>query len=139
MWQHRLRAAPGRASSPHLYLPRPLAGVFNADGIKGHEDVILCESILDAMTFYAADPADPILRAYMGIFPGLFKPLGVTQGISDVPWHKDCSLGGHSYRCCSLTVGISVTGADATSGGDVGWFRVRSLEDRLRDAQYRNL
>ena len=29
--------------------------------------------------------------------------------------------------------------ADATSGGDVGWFRVRSLEDRLRDAQYRNL
>jgi ectoine hydroxylase-related dioxygenase (phytanoyl-CoA dioxygenase family) len=44
------------------------------------------------------------------------KPLGVVQGISDVPWHKDCSLGSHSYRCCSLTVGISVTGADAGSG-----------------------
>ncbi|MGA2521390.1 MAG: phytanoyl-CoA dioxygenase family protein [Acidimicrobiales bacterium] len=46
----------------------------------------------------------------------LFKPIGVVQGISDVPWHKDCSLGRHSYECCSLTVGISVTGADATSG-----------------------
>lgn len=46
----------------------------------------------------------------------LVKPLGVVQGISDVPWHKDCSLGSHSYRCCSLTVGISVTGADAGSG-----------------------
>lgn len=46
----------------------------------------------------------------------LVKPIGVVQGISDVPWHKDCSLGSHSYRCCSLTVGISVTGADAESG-----------------------
>jgi hypothetical protein len=46
----------------------------------------------------------------------LVKPIGVVEGISDVPWHKDCSLGSHSYRCCSLTVGISVTGADAASG-----------------------
>ena len=46
----------------------------------------------------------------------LVKPIGVVEGISDVPWHKDCSLGMHSYRCCGLTCGISVTGADATSG-----------------------
>ncbi|MEP6625303.1 MAG: phytanoyl-CoA dioxygenase family protein [Acidimicrobiia bacterium] len=46
----------------------------------------------------------------------LFKPLGVTEGISDIPWHKDCSLGRHSYQCCGLTVGISVTGAGPTSG-----------------------
>lgn len=46
----------------------------------------------------------------------LVKPLDVVSGISDVPWHKDCSLGRHSYRCCSMTVGISVTGADANTG-----------------------
>jgi hypothetical protein len=46
----------------------------------------------------------------------LFKPIGVVQGISDVPWHKDCSIGRHSYTCSSLTIGISVTGADAVSG-----------------------
>ena len=46
----------------------------------------------------------------------LVKPIGVVDGISDVPWHKDCSLGRHSYECCSLTVGVSVTGADAGSG-----------------------
>jgi hypothetical protein len=46
----------------------------------------------------------------------LVKPIGVVRGISDLPWHKDCSLGRHSYRCCSLTVGISVTGADERSG-----------------------
>jgi hypothetical protein len=46
----------------------------------------------------------------------LVKPVGVVEGISDVPWHKDCSLGMHSFRCCGLTTGISVTGADARSG-----------------------
>lgn len=46
----------------------------------------------------------------------LFKPLEVTQGISDVPWHKDCSLGRHSYECCRLTIGISVMGAGPTTG-----------------------
>jgi hypothetical protein len=46
----------------------------------------------------------------------LTKPIGVVKGISDVPWHKDCSLGRHSYECCSLTVGISVNGADAECG-----------------------
>ena len=46
----------------------------------------------------------------------LFKPIGVTEGISDIPWHKDCGIGRHSYDCCGLTVGISVTGADDVSG-----------------------
>jgi hypothetical protein len=46
----------------------------------------------------------------------LEKPIGVVKGISDLMWHKDCALGMHSYRCCGLTVGISVTGADENSG-----------------------
>jgi len=50
------------------------------------------------------------------VMGALVKPIGVVEGISDVPWHKDCSLGRHSYDCCSLTVGISVTGADRDSG-----------------------
>ncbi|MBH01542.1 MAG: hypothetical protein CL469_02635 [Acidimicrobiaceae bacterium] len=46
----------------------------------------------------------------------LVKPIGVVEGISDLPWHKDCSLGRHSYDCSSMTVGVSVTGADSRSG-----------------------
>ena len=34
----------------HLYLARPLAGVFNPEALTSRE-IILCESILDAMTF----------------------------------------------------------------------------------------
>jgi hypothetical protein len=47
---------------------------------------------------------------------GLVKPLGIVRGLSDLPWHKDCGQGKHSYVCSGLTCGISVTGADRTSG-----------------------
>jgi hypothetical protein len=56
----------------------------------------------------------------------LFKPVGVVAGISDVPWHKDCSLGRHSYECCRLTVGISVT----AGGSGTGQLRVRAGSHR---------
>ena len=47
---------------------------------------------------------------------GLTKKVGVVEGASDVSWHKDCSMGGHSRGCCGLIVGISVTGAGPTNG-----------------------
>ncbi len=47
---------------------------------------------------------------------GLVKPLGIAKGLSDLPWHKDCGQGRHSYMCNALTCGISVTGADRESG-----------------------
>lgn len=65
---------------------------------------------------------------------GLVKPLDIVSGLSDLPWHKDCGQGGHSYMCCGLTVGISVTGADARSGalGVVpGSHRANLLTSRL--------
>lgn len=47
---------------------------------------------------------------------GLVKRMGITEGISDVSWHKDCSMGGHSRGCCGLVVGLSVTGAGPMNG-----------------------
>jgi hypothetical protein len=47
---------------------------------------------------------------------GLLKKVGVLEGISDVSWHKDCSMGGHSRQCCGLVVGISITGAQQRNG-----------------------
>ena len=44
-----------RAGTPmHLYLPGPHRGVLNGEGLQGHREVILCEAILDALTFWAA-------------------------------------------------------------------------------------
>jgi len=38
----------------HLYLPGPHRGVFNLAGIRGASDVILCEALIDALTFWCA-------------------------------------------------------------------------------------
>jgi DNA primase len=44
-----------RAGTPkHLYLPGPHRGVFNREGLAGQPEVILCEALIDAMTFWAA-------------------------------------------------------------------------------------
>jgi len=43
-----------KGTPKHLYLPGPHAGVWNAEGVAGQEEVILCEALIDAMTFWAA-------------------------------------------------------------------------------------
>jgi DNA primase len=44
-----------RAGTPkHLYLPGPHRGVFNREGLEGQSEIILCEALIDAMTFWAA-------------------------------------------------------------------------------------
>ncbi len=44
----------GKSKQRHFYLPRPLAGVFNAEALQAYEEIILCESIIDALTFWVA-------------------------------------------------------------------------------------
>jgi DNA primase len=44
-----------RAGTPkHLYLPGPHRGVLNREGLAGQVEIILCEALLDALTFWAA-------------------------------------------------------------------------------------
>lgn len=50
-----LPASKLRAGTPlHLYLPGPHRGVFNEAGLVGAEEVILCEALIDALTFWCA-------------------------------------------------------------------------------------
>jgi DNA primase catalytic core len=38
----------------HLYLPGPHAGVWNAEALIASKEIILCEALIDAMTFWCA-------------------------------------------------------------------------------------
>jgi DNA primase catalytic core len=38
----------------HLYLPGPHRGVWNVEALQAHKEVILCEALLDALTFWCA-------------------------------------------------------------------------------------
>ena len=46
----------------------------------------------------------------------LLKVPGKTTGLSNIPWHQDCGMGGHSVYCPSVAVGIQITGSDAARG-----------------------
>ena len=44
-----------RAGTPkHLYLPGQHAGVWNIKALQTHKEIILCEALLDALTFWCA-------------------------------------------------------------------------------------
>jgi len=43
---------PVRNASKHLYLPGPHAGVWNAGGVAGQEEWLLCEALIDALSLW---------------------------------------------------------------------------------------
>ncbi len=46
----------------------------------------------------------------------VIKNPDVTAGLSDLPWHRDCGLGGHSVLCPSVAIGIQLDRASAETG-----------------------
>jgi hypothetical protein len=62
---------------------------------------------------------DPALRAAPDRMEGtavLLKVAGSTSGLSNIPWHQDCGMGGHAIMCPAVSVGIQITGSDTAAG-----------------------
>lgn len=43
-----------KGTPKHLYLPGPHQGVWNVEGLRDSKEVILCEALIDALTFWCA-------------------------------------------------------------------------------------
>ena len=59
----------------HLYLPGPHRGVWNAEALVESKEIILCESLIDAMTFWCAG------------FRNVTAAYGV-EGFTDEHWRR---------------------------------------------------
>jgi len=46
----------------------------------------------------------------------VIKVPGATSGLADLPWHRDCGMGGHPVKCPMLNIGIQLDAAIAASG-----------------------
>ena len=46
----------------------------------------------------------------------VIKVPGATEGLADLPWHRDCGMGGHPVKCPMLNVGIQLDRATPESG-----------------------
>lgn len=55
-----------------------------------------------------------------GSTEALLKPVGVARGLSEFPWHRDCSQGGCSFNCSDYTAGLPLH----PTGGDRGFLAV---------------
>lgn len=62
------------------------------------------------------DPAARVAADRMEGTAVLLKVPGSTSGLSNIPWHQDCGMGGHGIFCPSVAVGIQVTGSNASTG-----------------------
>lgn len=46
----------------------------------------------------------------------VIKVPGASEGLSDLPWHRDCGMGGHPVKCPMLNVGIQLDPATPENG-----------------------
>ncbi len=73
----------------------------------------------DARMFRLGTLFDAALRPAPDRMEGtavLLKVPGKSKGLSNIPWHQDCGMGGHAVFCPAVAVGIWLTGSDASTG-----------------------
>jgi ectoine hydroxylase-related dioxygenase (phytanoyl-CoA dioxygenase family) len=79
----------------------------------------LAEIARDSRITRLAGIADPRLLACTDRLDGMsvvIKNPSVVAGLSDLPWHRDCGVGGHRVLCPGLNIGIQLDRADAENG-----------------------
>ncbi len=93
---------------------------------------ILCRLVYAGLrsSFVAQLEQDPRVRRFGTLIDGALRPApdrmegsaillkvpGSTSGLSNIPWHQDCGMGGHAVFCPALAVGIQITGSSARTG-----------------------
>ena len=59
-----------------------------------------------------ADLAETGARPRMGEGTGvtcIYKHPGIQEGLSDLPWHRDCGMGGHALMCPTFVASVFLT------------------------------
>jgi ectoine hydroxylase-related dioxygenase (phytanoyl-CoA dioxygenase family) len=46
----------------------------------------------------------------------IYKHAGMTEGLGDLPWHRDCGMGGHATMCPVLVMSVYLTEASPETG-----------------------
>jgi DNA primase catalytic core len=54
VYGRKITPALRRGTPLHLYLPGPHRGIFNIEALHAHKEIILCEALIDALTFWCA-------------------------------------------------------------------------------------
>ncbi len=115
----------GRAIAPgltphHMYLPGPRRGLFNWNAARRAEEIVLVESVIDALS---------LVEAGVGQVIGLFGAHGVTEehrelvrrfGVKRVVVALDCDQAGHEAapQVAGSDSAVATAALAALSNGD---------------------
>jgi hypothetical protein len=72
----------------------------------------------------------------------VLKNPGAVEGLSDLPWHVDCGLGGHPILCPAINLGVQLDAATPEAGqlhflaGSAGRSATHLTPEHLRDGDY---
>ena len=130
----------------HLYLPGPHRGVFNAAGLVGSKEVIVCEAIIDALTFWCAGLTNVTtsygIEGFTDDHLSLFKALGIERVIIAYDRDKPGDAGaqklaerliGEGFNCYRL---LLPHGLDANEYALKVTPAAKSLSALIRSAQW---
>ncbi len=73
----------------------------------------------DSRLLALRDLADEPLVHKLGEGDGvtvIWKQPGVSEGMGDLPWHRDCGMGGHAAMCPTLVCSVFLTDATPETG-----------------------
>jgi hypothetical protein len=70
---------------------------------------------LHRLAALAGTPLTPVVDRLDGVSVVIKHP-AVVEGLSDLPWHRDCGLGGHPVLCPALNMGVQLDEATAENG-----------------------
>ena len=86
---------------------------------KGRTKPLLAALHGDPRVLRLVQLAEPDAVACTGEGDGvtiIYKNPRITEGLSDLPWHRDCGLGGHSIMCPRFIGSIYLTAANESTG-----------------------
>jgi ectoine hydroxylase-related dioxygenase (phytanoyl-CoA dioxygenase family) len=71
---------------------------------------------VNALVALAREDLSPKEREETDGVTVLWKRPGVKEGLSDLPWHRDCGMGGHALNCPSAVMTICLTDGSEAAG-----------------------
>ncbi len=74
------------------------------------------DSRLEQVVSVIPEPMQDDVRTGRDAVTVLWKRPGVVEGLADLPWHRDCGMGGHALNCPSVVMTICLTDGRPEAG-----------------------
>ncbi len=129
MYGRKIRSDLKAGTPLHLYLPGPHRGVFNLDALRASKTVILCEALIDALTFWCAGFRN-VTSAYgiEGFTPEIlesFKRHNIEEALIAFDRDEAGDRGAEKVAAALIEAGVTCRRVEFPKGMDANEYALR--------------